>query len=134
MSVCPNLGAHKQSWVKVNTQVDSKLREMVSLLSRIPRLQTISSCQGQTGKAQGYVYFCFGNWRVISKFVFEEIAPALRGIEATVSVEIFNGSEPLGKIGFRAEELNRVTSALKLLLMRRRFGCSRGNVRRAPRS
>ncbi len=46
-----------------------------------------------------YVFFYFGDWQTISRFAFEVIAPALNGIDgAKISVQIFNGSEPMGKL------------------------------------
>jgi hypothetical protein len=125
---------HRQAWVKINAQVDARLQLLVSVLSRIPKLQTISSCEGQSGKRQGYIHFYFGDWKAVSRFLFKEIAPALYGLEASVSVEVFNGSEPLGKMSFRAEELERVTSALKSVLSRRRLRCVRDKGHKGPRS
>ena len=125
---------HKQAWGKINAKVDAKLQPLVPMLSRIKELQTTSSCEGQSGKGQGYIYFYFGDWKAVSQFLFQEIAPALSGLEASVSVEVFNWSDPMEKIGFRAEELEHVTSALKPALSRRRFVCFHGKGHREPRS
>ena len=125
---------HRQAWTKVNALVDSELQEMVILLNSIPELQTTQSCEGEAGGPDAYVYFYFGDWKRISQFLFGTVEPVLRETEASVSVEIFNGSDPLGKISFRAEALSNVTSALKRLVSRRTFVCSYGKGHREPRS
>jgi hypothetical protein len=126
---------HKQSWVKVNTPVDTGISEIVELLNRVPHLQTIASCQGWQGRAGAYVYFYYGDWRQISEFAFGRVAPALRGIEgAEISVEVFNDSDPMGKLSFRAEVTRPLASALKTVFNHRRLRYSCGKARRGPRS
>lgn len=120
------MGRHSQTWVKVNALVDAELRELVSILSSVPQLQTIDSCQGDTQKA-GWVYFYYGAWERCAELVFGTLATALRGLDGfSLSVEVFNGSDPLGKIGFRAEALPKLTSTLKQAFSHRRFRCSYG--------
>lgn len=37
---------HRQKFIKVNVPVDEGVAELIAALSAFPRLQTISSCQG----------------------------------------------------------------------------------------
>ena len=106
---------HTQTvWVKVNATVDAGIAEIVSLLSGINGLQTIGSCQGD-GDRPAYVYLYYGDWQQISRFMFEGLAPKLElaGEDATVSVKIFNGSEPMGKIEFSREATKYIASAIR---------------------
>lgn len=129
------MGRHRQSWVKVNAQVDDGLQGLVSVLSSVPQLQTIDSCRGEKGKRGGWVYFYYGDYKRCAQFVFGTLATALGVLEGvSLSVEIFSGSDPLAKIGFRAEALPKITSALKRLFSHRRFPCSCGRAHREPRS
>lgn len=115
---------HPQVLVKVNTQVDEGIAEIVELLTTVTRLQTVDSCQGNPGEA--YVYFRLDGWKSVGGLLFEVIEPALRSVgEYCTSVEVFNGSDAMGKISFRAEALDRVLSALKEVLARpHTFPCS----------
>lgn len=118
---------HEQSWVKVNAQVDAGIAEIVSLLNTVPRLETVSSCEGGPGEA--YIYFRLGDWQSVGTFLFDQIEPAFASLEGyAVSIEVFNNSDPTGKISFRAENVKSVHSALKLALeaSARRFPCSCG--------
>lgn len=57
---------------------------------------------------------------MISRFAFQEIAPALQGIDGTsISVEIFNDSAPMGKLSIR-DTLPQATRALVSMLSHRR--------------
>ena len=40
---------HSTTWAKVNAPVDEGIAEVVELLSAIPGLQTLDSCQGDPG-------------------------------------------------------------------------------------
>ena len=132
MAIAP----HQQAWVKVNTLVDSGLRNLIRILSTVPHLQTIDSCQGERNGRAGWIYFCYGNWQQCTRFVFGVLGPALKGLEGvSYRVEIFNGSDPMGKIGFRAEALPIVSSALKkVLVSHHRCQFSRGKGHREPRN
>jgi len=110
---------HEQVWVKVNAQVDAGIARLVSILNRVDGLQTIASCEGIAGQKPAYVYFNYGDWQRLSALMFETIGPALWNHfenEATVSVEVFNGSEPMGKLSFDKEATNVVASLLEGLL------------------
>ena len=122
---------HGQAWIKVNTHVDARIAAIVELLNTVPHLQTVDSCQGDPGEA--YVYFRLDGWMNAGKFLFEVIEPALRSVaESSVSIEVVNGSTPLGKIGFRAESFEEVLSALKevLTVNGHTFACSGDSERR----
>jgi len=107
---------HPQVWVKVNSVVDEKLAEMVSVLNAIPKLQTVDSCQGEPDKEQGHVYFFFGGWQVVGRFVFTELAPLLQeylGEDVQLEVHATSGREPLGLLKFSTEAIPKVTAALR---------------------
>lgn len=118
------MSSHPQTWVKVNAHVDERMAEIVELLNTLPHLQTVGSCQGDPGEA--YVYFQLDGWQTVGNFLFEIIEPALRSVgEYSVSVEVFNGSDAMGKISSRAEDSGRAFSALKRVLAKHHtFGCS----------
>jgi len=126
---------HQQSWVKVNAQVDSRMVELVELLNSVPHLQTLDSCEGDPNRAESFVYFYLDDWSAICSFVFGTLAEALRGIEGfSVSVQVSNDSEPMGKLSFRAENLSQVSSALRGALVTRTCGCFHGRGCTALRS
>lgn len=110
------MAAHEQTWVRVNAQVDKRMARIVSALSQIEGLQTLQSCQGNERGSEAYIYFWYGPWQETCRFVFAALLPALQsaGIEdVNVSVEVFNGSLPTGKIGFSARALERATLAVE---------------------
>ena len=115
-----HISTHEQVWVKVNANVDAGIAEIVSLLSEINGLQTLQSCQGD-GDRPAYVYLYYDDWQQIGSFMFEGLAPKLEraGEDVTVSVEIFNGSEPMGKIQFARETTKHVASAIREYLYER---------------
>ena len=106
---------HEQVWVKVNTEVDAGLVEAISILSRVDGLQTLQSCQGNPGEQHGYIYFSFGDWQNLCRFVFDDVAPRFKDmLGEDVRIEIIAAEgKPLAKIGFSAEAIAQVTSALK---------------------
>jgi hypothetical protein len=125
---------HRQVWVKVNAPVDSGVADIISLLSEVPQLQTIDSCQGEEDD-YAFVHFYLGDWKTTGKFIFDFLEPALRKIDDTeVSLKVFNASDPSGKIRFRAESKEEVHSALKTALTTfRNFRCSHGTECTEPR-
>jgi hypothetical protein len=128
---------HGQTLVKVNAEVDAGIAAAVSTLNEIEGLQTVESCQGVPGIKSAYVYFWFGDWERISRFVFAELAPELAhlGGDCRVAVEVFNGSRPTGKIEFSAEAADIVASALKKVVKSdRSSACSCGKQGTALRS
>jgi hypothetical protein len=142
--VCSNfalnigMADHRQVLVKVNAEVDAGIAEVVSILNRVEGLQTIESCQGERGAGPAYVYFWYGDWKNISEFVFEDLSPRLSsdvGADHSVSVEIFNGSRPTGRLQFSPEATNKVASVLNHIVSNHRSsGCSGGSVRTMLRS
>ena len=108
---------HKQVWTKVNAQVDEGIAEIVRLLNAIPDLQTIDSCQGTPGGVKpAHVNFYYGDWKTICQFMFEMLGPRLAEAitgDSVASVEVFNGSLPMGKLSFDAEATNVVASVLR---------------------
>ncbi len=106
---------HRQVWVKTNTMVDTGIAPMVTLLSSIPTLITIDSCEGRGEWA--YIYFSFGDYRTICKFLFKTLAPKLvnlYGEDITFSTEIINNLNPVGKISFRKGLTDRVFKTLRV--------------------
>jgi len=131
------MSAHRQTFVKVNAEVDAGIAVVVSTLNELDGLQTIESCEGERGKKPAYIYFWFGDWENISKLMFCEVAASLSGIDSDfrISVEVFNGSRPTGKIEFSAEAAGIVASALKKVVKSdRSSACSCGKQGTALRS
>jgi hypothetical protein len=113
---------HDQVWVKVNAPVDAGIAEVVSILNRFEGLYTLDSCEGIAGEKPAHVYFNYGDWRQIGDLMFDHIGPALFskfGNEAIVSLEVFNGSEPMGKLSFDKEATCDVASLLERLVHER---------------
>jgi hypothetical protein len=113
---------HHQVWVKVNAPVDAGIAHVVEILNRIPGLQTLDSCEGIPGKKPAHVYFNYGDWKKICRFTFSCLGPKLAKAtdgEATASVEVFNGSNPMGKLSFDTEATAKVTSVLEGLIHER---------------
>jgi hypothetical protein len=108
------MAAHAQTWVKVNAPIDAKIAEMVSLLNQVEGLETLQSCQGDSGERQGYVYFSLDGWQNLCRFVFEDIAPRVKDyLGEDVKLEIVAGERPMARMSFSAEAVPIVTSALK---------------------
>jgi len=113
---------HSQVWVKVNAPIDAGIADVVSILNRIEGLHTLDSCEGISGAKPAHVYFNYGDWHQIGDLMFNRLGPALFerfGSEATVSVELFNYSEPMGKLSFDKEATPSVASVLDQLLHER---------------
>lgn len=112
-----HLARHRQSWVKVNCQVDEQIAALVAALNKIPELQTVESCQGYGGlDGQGYLYFCYGDWRRICSLVFTTLGPELSkafGGNVRVSVEMCDSRKPLGMIEFDSALAPKVASIVK---------------------
>ena len=117
-----NVKSHEEVWVKVNASVDRGIAPVVALLNEIDGLQTLDSCQGTPGEKPAHVYFHYGDWKCIGHFVFEVLAPKL-ALEAsdigTASVEVFNGSIPMGKLSFEPEATEVVASVLNVIVHER---------------
>jgi hypothetical protein len=110
---------HAQVPVKVNAQVDAGIADVVSLLNQIEGLQTIESCQGDSERRSAYVYFWYGDWEEVARFVFESLEPCLCSeirTDYNISVEVFAGSRPVGKLEFRPEATAAVASVLKQIV------------------
>ena len=106
---------HKEVWVKVNTKVDRGISRIVSLLNEVEGLSTLDSCEG--GERWAYVYFHYGVYQKISRFLFGGLAPNLikkYGEDISLSVEVSSDLEPIGKIAFRKELTNKLFSALQV--------------------
>jgi len=137
---CPKktMPMHSQTFVKVNAEVDTGIAAVVSALNEIEGLQTIDSCEGECGRKSAYVYFWFGDWDRLASLAFREIEPKLSaalGGDYRVSVEVFDGSRPTGKLEFSAEATEIVASALKQVVsIHRSSACSGGKSSTALRS
>jgi hypothetical protein len=105
---------HTQTWIKVNAPIDERIAELVATLNRVEGLETLQSCQGEPGEQRGYVYFSFGEWQNLCRFVFEDIAPRLKDyLGEDVKLEVVVGERPMARMSFSAEAVPTVTSALK---------------------
>lgn len=108
------MATHAQTWIKVNAPVDAKIAEIVSLLNSVNGLETLQSCEGEPGERQGYVYFSFGEWQTLCRFVFDSMAPRLNPwLGEDVKLEVIAAERPIAKMSFSAEAVPQVTSALK---------------------
>ncbi len=136
VTIEPQSSGHRRVWVRVNAPVDEGVAPLVSLLSSVPGLETVDSCEGIHHKTEAYVYFYLGNWQEICQFAFGVIAPAVRKVEtASVAVEVFGDSSPMGKISSKAAALPRLIAALEeALVIRRSSGSSDDTARTEPRS
>lgn len=107
---------HTQIWVKVNAPVDEGVADIVCALNQVEGLATLQSCQGESGQAEGYVYFFCGDWKRVSELVFKRIGPKLKailGADVHLTVEATSADEPMAKLSFKAEAASSVASALK---------------------
>jgi hypothetical protein len=90
-------------------------------LNNIPELETTESCQGYSGlQGQGYLYFCYGNWRKLCSLVFTRLGPGLSkacGGNVRVSVEMCDGKKPVGMIEFDSSLARKVTSIMKKIVL-----------------
>src|ERR1700678_2907933 len=108
------MATHVQEWIKVNAPVDANIAEMVSLLNTLNGLETLQSCQGDPGKTNGYVYFSFGGWQNLCRFVFDSVAPKLNSfLGEDVKLEVIAADQPMAKMSFSAAATKQVTAALK---------------------
>ncbi len=108
------MATHAQTWIKVNAPVDERIAELVSMLNRVEGLETLQSCQGEPGERQGYVYFSFGEWQNLCRFVFDSMAPRLNPyLGDDVKLEVIAAEQPIAKMSFSAEAVPQLTSALK---------------------
>ena len=132
---------HPTTWVKVNAPVDEGIAEIVVLLSEVEGLQTLESCQGVSSaypdeERPAYVIFLFKDWGTISRFAFEVVSPAVAKLDAdtAVMVEVFNGSEPRGRIQIRSPAAVPVVAAALREAIRHKSQCFGGRARKAPRN
>jgi hypothetical protein len=114
------MALHPQVWVKVNAPVDAGVAEIVAVLNTVDGLETLQSCQGDPGQSDGYVYFACGDWKRVSRFVFEEVGPGLKrrlDEDASLMIEATTADEPMAKLSFKAEATGMVASALREVLL-----------------
>ena len=104
---------HREGWAKVSVPVDEGVVEVVELLSKIPELMTLSSCQG--GPELGFVTFRYGDWKRTGAFLFEELQPALDAVGAPggYTLEV---TETRGAIEFSPDLIPKIIAALKRVL------------------
>lgn len=127
-------GKHKQVWVKVNATVDEGAADLVGLLNQVEGLVTLDSCQGHEG--WGWIYFRYGDWHNLGCFLFETLAPNLKGIEEiSYMLESIDGDDPMAKLGFRTETIPQIVSALNgLFSVYRKSECSHDRECKEPRN
>ncbi len=105
--------SHRQVFVKVNAPVDEGMAEVVRLLSRIPGLETVESCQGYSGE-KAFVSFQLGGWKELSRLLSLLTSELFDPKEAViVSARTANGSIPIGRITFRSAMTPRVERVLR---------------------
>ena len=109
---------HRQVWVKVNAEVDEGVADLVGILSAVPGLRTVESCQGTPkGREPAFVTFCYGrHWRELSWFVFAVIGPALSqafDCNVRVSIEFVGEDNSTGTIEFDPTAKQKVSRAIR---------------------
>ena len=110
------MATHDQIWVKVNAPVDAGVAEIVSVLNSVDGLETLQSCQGDSGGRSGYVYIACGDWQKMCHLVFQRIGPVLKNKvdeDAKLTVDATSSEAPMAKLSFKAEATDIVVSALK---------------------
>ncbi len=120
---------HKQTWVKVNAQVDDGIAELIEVLGRFPSLETMSSCQGDLdGQLGATVFFYFGNdisctgsigkWKELVEFVLGYLGPGLDaavGTKVQTSLIVGYKGDVQGKLYIHSDALSKTVRALKRL-------------------
>ena len=109
-----SVSEHEQTWVKVNAPVDRGIAEVVRLLSTIPSLETLDSCEGRPG-GKAHVIFRYGGWRQLGEFLFDDLAPLLSDDKDHCMVTLELNDMLTGALYFSPELMPRVVSALQQL-------------------
>ncbi len=126
---------HETGWAKVNVPVDKGIVELVELLSEIPGLVTLSSCQGDPGTLRtAHVIFEYGDWRKTGEFLFDNLKPAMeetaKGDEDHYRLRLEMTVDPQGALRFSAELMPRVVAALRLVVLKLRTSRCSGDTGR----
>ena len=113
-----NIKKHTQVCIKTNSFVDAGMVDILTTLSSVPELITIESCEGY--KEWGFVYFWYGDWEKVCRFMFKKLAPALNkelgGENISLKVRMYGSDVPQGEIGFRVESRQKLADTLKKIL------------------
>jgi hypothetical protein len=114
---------HKQTFAKVNVPVDGGMAGLINALALFPQLETVESCEGNTGR-DSWVCFRYGEywnerWKPIADFTFEFLAPNLAkmvGDSAEVRLRAAtDGEEVFGELSVRPGTIEEVEAALREL-------------------
>lgn len=126
---------HKQVWAKVNAPVDEGVVNLIEALSSFPMLQTIASCQGDTGEPvlgkngqPAKIFFHYGQhdyanpYRQIAEFVLGYLGPGLMrdlGDRIDIQLSVTTQYIVMGVLTVRPGAMRRAVRAVKQL--RRNF-------------
>jgi hypothetical protein len=110
------MSIHQQVWVKVNTQVDSGIAELIQALSSFPGLRTLESCESGSGSA--WVCFDYGDcgWRPLAECIFGLIGPKLIaafGDRVCLSLGIAESGEYRAEMTVNKSIISAVSEAVK---------------------
>lgn len=120
---------HQQTWVKVNTHVDTAIADLIRALALFPKLQTISSCQGGAGEGRNSwpsVSFKYGeqrvnDWRDLSEFVLGYFGPGLTkslGDRIDIYIRVTEAGNIRARLFVHPDSLARAVRVVKLLARR----------------
>lgn len=112
-----NKKKHIQKCIKTNAFVDIGIAEIISVLSTVPNLITIESCEGKQG--WGFVTFWYGDWQNLCRFLFKKLAPSLNkelGEDISINATLYGHDIPQGEIKFRIEAKDKFASILKRII------------------
>ena len=105
---------HKQVWVRVNTQVDEKIKPLIEAMSLFAKLRTIESCQGEPA----WVCFSYGDsWNELADFVCGYFGKRLMekfGDRVSVSIHI-EENRIQGELNIRPGMITATTADIKQL-------------------
>ena len=110
---------HKQTYVKVNAEVDEGVASLVEELSKFPLVETTCSCQGYPGKELAYIYMFCGHWEQACSFVFGTLRPAIGDLledsmnYITLTVTATHTDGPLIIFELPPEHIEKVVSRLR---------------------
>ena len=105
--------------VKVNAFVDEGIAELVSVISCIPNLETIESCQGGYDERKAFVLFRLKKWRDTGQFLFDRLLPKLSPdlrSQVALSIRAYDNDNAIASIEFDAMAMPELINCIKTLL------------------
>lgn len=129
---------HKQVGVKVNTDVDAGVADLVGVLNSFPALRTIESCEDIGG---GAAWVCFHYvdktgahpWSGLANFILGHFGPGLMekiGDRAEISIYVTTTGLPQAELTVKPGAMPAAVKAIRSLRRKfnavadRTYGCS----------